>query len=490
MRKILFITIIICIALLASFVILRAVGSYFLLDNFVTNDAAPLADPHTTEPGGQSVDAVETDGTMAIANGKLTFTAQSTPVNGDLGLRYATNMTDYMGRAIFYKLKFNTLANGIAGYNNASEMFGVTPLANVVFRNFTRRGFGINASYFTAWTISDSTDDFNFLTVPNTTDSFYVALVLGGSNTVLGSTAATWYAGQNAAPDTNGAFYFVKRNATGNWILQGKGYGDEESGNAFPGITNYNGAFSIDRWAASNDTVRDGYLSPIHLQKMDGTNGNQLFDDTPEVGAAYDSINGNFTFTADNRVNPAGTVSGDLQWFTTTTVSDDEVFMESTPTVRFGDNGSLSLVMRYKASPLSFIIAGVSEPGNALQIYTYESAAYTLRANSGAGAFSYPVTDTPTYLASSVMDSAGTTIMRTWYEAAASQGVFQLRYKHASNFNSGANKHGIRIAGAGGTNIKIDELRIYPLGTDGEFAGLDAYFIDSSARGRIIKVNY
>jgi hypothetical protein len=472
MKKFLF-TILLLVSLLISIVF--SVGTYFLEDNFVTNDSAPLADPHTTEPGGQSIDAIETDGTMAIANGKLTFTAQGSPVDGDLGLRYATDMPDYMGRATFYKLKFNSLANGIAGFGNASELFGATGAANVGFDGIYRRGFGTNATYFFGWTNGTTTNDFNFLTMPNTTDSFYVAIILGGSTDANdGALSPTWYLGQSAVPDTDGCFYFVKRNATGKWLLQGRNYGEEQTANVFPAITNYNGAFSVDRWAASNDTLRDGYLSPIHLQKMTGTAGNQLFDDTPEVGAAYDSVHGNWQFTADNKIQPvAGTGDADWGWLATVSLSDDDIFIESSPTIRFGDGTVVSHVFRYNPGNDSGILCRASEGGFTVDIYTFDGTTFTQRATTGA-IVSFPSTNTPTYLAAAVYDSSDKTIMKVWYQQAGST-VYNVRYTHSSTFNSGQNRHGIEIGGAG-QNTEFDEVRIYPLGTDDEFIGLDAYF--------------
>lgn len=460
-----------------------SVGSYFLEDAFITSDAAPLADPHTTEPGGQSIDAVETDGSMAIANGKLTFTAQSSPVDGDLGLRYATDMNDYMGRAIFYKLKFNTLADGVAGVGNASELFGTTGAADVTFDGINRRGFGTNATYFFGWTNSTTTNDFNFLTMPNTTDSFYVAVILGGSTDAnTGALSPTWYLGQSAVPDSDGCFYFVKRNATGKWLLQGRGYGEEESPNVFPAITNYNGAFSVDRWAASNDTLRDGYLSPVHLQKMDGAENAQLFDDTPEVGSAYDSVKGNWIFTADNRIHPAGAAPSPaaIQWLTTVTTSDDDIFLESSPTIRFGDGTAAGIVFRFKSSDSSFITCRASEGGGTVDIYTYDGTNYVQRAS--VGSVSFPSTDTPTYLAGAVYDSLDRTIVKVWYESSAG-GVYNLRYTHSATFNSGQFRHGIKMEGTG-ANTEFNEVRIYPLGTDDEFIELDAYFAGAVAGAR------
>ncbi len=469
--------------LLILFVIaVYSVGLYFLEDNFVTNDAAPLADPHTTEPGGQSVDAVETDGTMAIANGKLTFTAQASPVDGDLGLRYATDMSIYMGRTVFYKLNFSSLTNGIAGIGNASELFGMTGVADITFNGINPRGFGTNATHFIGWTTGNVLNDFNFHTRPTTTDSFYAAIILGGAtSTASGATSPTWYVGQNAAPDTNGCFYFIKKNAAGSWLLQGRSYGLEEAATAYPAITSYNGVFSVDRWAASNDTLRNSYCQPIHLQKMDGTAGNQLFDDTPEVGAAYDSVQGNWVFTSDNRIVASGANPGGAGWITKCTTADDDVFMESSVEMRIGDGSAYGMLFRLQTSPIKFITIYPSAGDNTFNIYTFETGSFTQRATI---AVSFPATATPSYVAGCVYDSANVTIMKGWYEGAAGT-VYNLSYTHSATFNTGTNDNGILVNGTG-TNVEINEVRIFALGTDGEYAGLDAYFAGAGGRRRWI----
>lgn len=63
--------------------------AYLLIDNFNTDDAAPLATPRTCEPGPGILTAVETDGSFAISGGKLVFTAQTTPTWGDQRLYWA-----------------------------------------------------------------------------------------------------------------------------------------------------------------------------------------------------------------------------------------------------------------------------------------------------------------------------------------------------------------------------------------------------------------
>lgn len=474
----------ILVALFLAFAVvsLFAVGSYFLRDNFVTNDAAPLADPHTTEPGGQSVDAVEVDGTMAIANGKLTFTAQATPVDGDLGLRYATNMSKYMGRAMFFKIKLNSLADGIAGFGNASQIFGFSNTTNILFDNTYLRSFGTNSTDFIGWTISNALNDFNFLTAPTTTDSFYTATILGAGNTANDATASgVWYAGQAAAAYTIGCFYFIKKNTGGNWLLQGKSFADGGA-NAFPAISSYNGAFSIDRWAISSDTLRDGYLSPVHYQSMDGTSGAQLFDDTPEVGAAYDSVRGNFTFTADNRVIAAGADPGaPIGWLTTFTTSDDDVFAEETPEIRAGDIGGVAMVFRYNSSNSHHcMVAPADGATDQIAIWTFEAGSYTQRAATN---ISLPATTTPTYNVGMVYDDGSTTVIKGFHEGATGT-VFNVAYTHPSNFNSGQFKHGLRASNG---NYEIDKVRFYPLGSDGEYAGFDAYFVDGGRRRWMIQ---
>lgn len=78
----------------------RAGVTYLLRDEFATADDAPITSPRTCEPGPGVLTATQTDGTMAIADGKLAFTAQTTPNYGRQGF-YGSAQTRAEGLALF-----------------------------------------------------------------------------------------------------------------------------------------------------------------------------------------------------------------------------------------------------------------------------------------------------------------------------------------------------------------------------------------------------
>jgi hypothetical protein len=63
---------------------------YKMRDLFTTNASAPLSNPRTAEPGGQSITLVQTDGEFSISSSRLNFPAQGTPALGDQGFYHGT----------------------------------------------------------------------------------------------------------------------------------------------------------------------------------------------------------------------------------------------------------------------------------------------------------------------------------------------------------------------------------------------------------------
>lgn len=60
--------------------------TFLLRDEFTTNEAAPLASPHTAEPGPGVWNITQLDGQFSIASGELINSAQATPAINDLRL--------------------------------------------------------------------------------------------------------------------------------------------------------------------------------------------------------------------------------------------------------------------------------------------------------------------------------------------------------------------------------------------------------------------
>ena len=80
---------------------------YLLRVEFSTDDATPVASPYAGEVGSLTV--VQTDGTLAVASGVLSYTAQTTPTDGDEGFVAATGLARTAGRGLYFKLTPTTL---------------------------------------------------------------------------------------------------------------------------------------------------------------------------------------------------------------------------------------------------------------------------------------------------------------------------------------------------------------------------------------------
>ena len=459
-----------------------AVGSWHLLDKFSTADASPLADPITTS-GGQSVDVVDGESKMSVSSGYLNVPAQASVVNGDEGLRYTTSATQFAGRTIFFKVVYSTLANSTVpgseeGSNSAA--FGWTTSANCNLGGTTLHYAVRSTAANFLWPIAEfcsgaCTPTTGMPMVPTTTDSFYIAVALGGRDGGDDESSIPWYSGVNASGYTDGAFLWIKKNVGGKWFLQACG-NDAAQANAYALITNTNSAFKVDRWGASNDTLRS-LMQPVHYSSFTAADNTQLFDIPPEVGTAWDSVGGNFIVTT-NRIHATGSDpdgAGALNWRSTFNTDDDDIYMEALPDVT-GATDVCHLIVRYDTNDGSFMMAGISRTVALLRIYTCDGSSFTLRATATA----YTLKAGINLLAVSVRDSTIT----TW-----SQGTLVLRgvsYTGTTALtNIGSNRHGVRLDD---TATELDELRVYPYGNDDEYRLLDVYFSDRVNRNNVIKV--
>lgn len=116
---------------------------YLLNDTFSTDRATGAIDGTSAEPGpGQRV-AIEVDGQLSIAGGKLLATAQATPLDGDLGLYYTTLFARVMGRLLKAGINLPTL-----GAANPTKVgwggSGVGPLQMSAASGRTALGFAAN----------------------------------------------------------------------------------------------------------------------------------------------------------------------------------------------------------------------------------------------------------------------------------------------------------------------------------------------------------
>lgn len=455
--------------------------SFFLDSRFTADDAAPLTSPYITS-GGQSITVTETDGTLSVASGSLVVTAQSSAVDGDLGLRYGTSAGTYLGRAAFFTIIPTTLANGISGTGNISNVFGFTDAANATIAGAFDYGFGSTATQWIHFAASNVATPVNLPVLPPVVnDTFYVAYIMGGGSSTTSASSEPWYSGVNPSGYDKGHFVFIKQGGAGAWRFAGFQHTDSQAGGTtrYPIISNYNSAFKVNDWFVSADTVRDDkiggtLLSPLYYQSFSGTGSSQLFDDAAEVGAAMDSVHGNFVFNAGGTAITANGSDPDatLHWISTVDTGDDEVYAGALIVCQSGSSpSSVGVVLRYNPANDYHILVQIADgtPDN-FRIFTYDGS-YTQVAIDNAG-IALPVTATAGYLSAYIYDyNDSTRIYASWLEQGGDE-THNISYTYPGLFNVGSTEHGIR-QGAVQTANTFNSFHVRSIGT-GEFSPYDS----------------
>lgn len=470
---------IVVLFLLFVVVSLYALNAYFFEDRFNVDDAAPLSDPHTST-GGQSVDVFEVDGSLAIAGGKLTVTAQATPVDGDLGMIHETSKTSYIGAGAFFKMVPKTLGLATSGSFGFSDAVDNVDVGNAGFQSIL-----MSVATFDIGFNEQVADVVAMITAPTVNDTFYLAYINGGSDDDAGPTGANpWFSGGGLSLDdwSEGNFIFIKK-GTGKWILNAINPTCSRAA-MYPNISSFNSTYELYDWVTlgDGDSAYTPYMQPLHYQSCAPTSG-QLFDDTPEVGAAYDSVQNNFVFVAGSAVQGEGADAGaPLQWFSTANLGDDDVYgmILTNPDDNTTSRGA-AVALRYNSVTDENIIANVSTSTNAFAIFTCDGATYTSRA-SAAVTMINGTTFNFTIIAS-VLDSTVT----AWY--LENGGAYErLQYTGTTvttGYGDNSNSHGIRVPDIV-TQIKY--IRFYPIGNDNEFSGLTNFFTRGGNRGQTILI--
>lgn len=460
-KKIVVFDIVLAAIILIGTVLLFALGAYFLEDRFSTDDAAPLADPHTST-GGQSVDVAEVDGSLAISGGKLTMTKQTSAVSGDLGMRYNSSKTGYIGAAAFFKIVPKEMNDG-SGDGGASATFGFSDDTNLLTASAAPGSICTDANQFLMFPNDQNLIMVGLVTTPSLNDTFCLAILNGGHDEGASGlvTSVPWYSGGglNLANFNEGKLVFIRKN-NGLWLLNG--VDPVYSRNSrFSSITSKNSTFEIYDWLVlgDSDSLYNPYMQPIHYQSGTASNG-QLFDDTPEVGAAYDSVTGDFNIVSNIIVATIATEA-----MTTADMGDDDVLGEILTSIDNASTGRYTyMVLRRNSATGEHILIGLSTTTDNMQIFSYNGSSYTSRASTGVSmgtgsAFKI-------LLQGAVYDST----VYAWYHELGE--FFSLTYTSGANtfYSAHSTRHGVRM-GDNTTGIKF--MRWRAMGNDGEYAGLN-----------------
>lgn len=186
-----------------------------LLDNFTTDDSAPLGTPRTCEPTGTLV-TVETDGQMSISSAKLNFPAQASASWGDQGFRDNASRTRAAGLAVGATINLSTIGgNGM--------WFGFGTGVSLSYTQIVDRGFNIYTPSGNSLRLIDNgglRPDFEL--VPTTGVDYRLVAVLRSA----------------------GMFWFIKGGAFTEWTLLY--VSNANTANGYPSWSNMSNAGTVD----------------------------------------------------------------------------------------------------------------------------------------------------------------------------------------------------------------------------------------------------
>lgn len=94
--------------------------TYTLLDQFITNEAAPMASPRTCEPGPGMLNIVDTGNNLSIAANRLT--AAPGVGNGDPGIYIPATLSRAAGRSLFATVQLSGAGNAWWGWSLATSI--------------------------------------------------------------------------------------------------------------------------------------------------------------------------------------------------------------------------------------------------------------------------------------------------------------------------------------------------------------------------------
>lgn len=180
---------------------------------FAVADSAPIDDPYAGAGGVGQFDPVQTDGQFATADGLLSFPAQSTPNNGDLGGQIEPTgggaFTRVNGLALLGKINFSTLASAA---QTCALAFTTSDSFNLISGNAGNKwGVRLRDTGISPFTATDN--GVGTVLVPSTGVDYYFAAILHGATDADASlymkvgTGAWKLIGYNAAPGMGTSLY-------------------------------------------------------------------------------------------------------------------------------------------------------------------------------------------------------------------------------------------------------------------------------------------
>jgi len=320
---------------------------------------AQVLDTHAEGIQDGTLTVVEVDGTLAIVSNQLAFTAQATPVWGDLGAP-SQAITRALGRALLTGFNLSTWEEMGIAWHSAAAVVDPDNAKHAWQANATD-GQLDNQGGAAIWTgLATSTD-------------YRLALVLGGFD----ASENPYYAGQSKATYVYGCWYFLHDGVQ--WHLAWLDTIDNTA-TLYAMISNLDAVGTLTLVGSGAFRVPDKDLSAIQVpaaySSFTAPNGTSLDAITPEVGGAWTEQVGDWDIQG-NKANLVTAGAGD--WTATSDSGVADVIVDCAIAQGVPANGAYAGINLRYADATHYWLIGADDNG----LFIFEQdAGYTQRAST------------------------------------------------------------------------------------------------------------
>ncbi len=311
---------------------------------------------------------VEVDGTLAIVGNKCAFTAQSTPVWGDLGF-YSQARTRALGRGLLSTVNMEaTDTEVLVGEWKDSQDVANTNRIYDFYLDPSARLYAV---------VKDGANPDNTLENPivaaySASTDYQLAIVLGGYD----SNGVPWYQGQVAADYLYGASFFISGGTFSSWTLLWRTALDNTA-TLYAAFSNYDAAGTIELPSGVPDVDLSAVLQPMCLSTFTADNDTSLDAITPEVGGVWTEQAGDWDIQSNRGNNIDGTDLATVDSGIADCIADVVVRAQNNQAQTNGH------VLRFSDTTHHWIV-GLNPNGNTLAIQEVD-AGITTRASTAFG---------------------------------------------------------------------------------------------------------
>ncbi len=343
--------------------------SYLLRATFIADDQG-FADDQVLDTEAEGVTdgqltVVEKDGTLAIVSNKCAFTAQGTPVWGDLGF-YSQAITRALGVGLLGTVRFDAttsftrvaqwMDNGNVGTSNiVYEMYFRSTGPDISLLVWDGAGGLLENVVGPGW--SAATD-------------YQIAIILGGYD----SNGVPWYSGEPAANYLYGAEFYIRGGAFTDWTkLWRTALGNIAT--LYAAFTSYSEAGTLNDFRVPDEDLKEVF-QPTCLSTFTAPNGTSLDAITPEVGGGWTEQRGTWDIQGNRADIDAVEVGFPFALSTVTGMADCIIDV----TTQWPGLCASGVIIRYSDNDNFWIVRAIRTK---IQIMEQNGGVFTERASTG-----------------------------------------------------------------------------------------------------------